>query len=95
MMEQILNIDFLINSIPLSLIGFWTHQIFIWMKNNEYRQNIIQDLTKEQEKNGGIIDADHEIVHQLANNTGKWLWLWVKGVALAISLRYFLVWMYQ
>lgn len=93
-MELLDNYPAILTWIPLSIVGFWTHQIYIWMGESEERQEIIGKVSDDQERAGGLLDESNENLQALAKDTGHWLYLWVWGAGFIITARYMIVWMF-
>jgi hypothetical protein len=73
----------IINWLPLSLLGFWTQQVFIFMNTNTKRQEIITSIDIEGDGNKKLVD-----------DNGKWLYIWLLGTAGILSVRFVVVWHY-
>lgn len=70
----------IIHTIPLVLLGFWTQQVLIRMKTNSKRQGIITSIETGESTNEELID-----------DNGKWLYIWLLGVAGLLILRFIIV----
>lgn len=77
-----------INWMPLALMGFWTHQIFIWMGHSEERQKILDELEEEHNRGSDLLEDGNEIMEKLSKDSGRWLYLWTIGVGAVIGLRF-------
>jgi hypothetical protein len=90
------NYPSVVHWIPMALFGFWTHQIFIWMGESEFRWEIISKIEIEMEKklmNNKLEDLNEESenTRALVADNGKWLYLWLIGSGFILATRFVVV----
>lgn len=76
------------NWIPLSLIGFWTHQTLIWMKLDTIRRDCLSRIIRRINDGDEADDNDFDL---LIRNNSYWLKMWIYGALSVILGRYFYI----